>query len=509
MVGAAYILFGGGLVCWLIVCLRIVADNARRWHFPGYLGVGEVMEIKSSGMLRPYSAEIAGLLRLVDSAVIFAVMIVLIWAVGESVTEAYLLALTFAVSMYLVFAEIRGIYGSWRMRSAWSEIGEVLVVWGAMVVALIVIGFMLKISTDYSRKLIGMWSVIVPVIIGSIRLLIRTQAYFARRRGLNTRTLAFVGAGNTAKKMATQFAAASWMGIRVAGVYDDRHVSRLSLNNLSLIGSTTQMLKDAHEGRLDYVYITLPMYAEKRIIELVDALADTTASVYVVPDSFVFDLKNASWAEVAGMPVVSIYESPFYGIDGTWKRAEDLLIGGLITLLILPLLALIAVGIKFTSAGPVLFKQRRYGLNGELVEVWKFRSMTVSDDGDTVVQAKRGDARITPFGAFLRRTSLDELPQFINVLQGRMSIVGPRPHAVAHNEEYRRLIHGYMLRHKVKPGITGWAQVNGWRGETDTLDKMQKRIDYDLEYIRNWSIGVDLKIILMTVFKGFVGKNVY
>lgn len=178
-------------------------------------------------------------------------------------------------------------------------------------------------------------------------------------------------------------------------------------------------------------------------------------------------------------------------------------------MLILPLLALIAVGIKFTSAGPVLFKQRRYGLNGELVEVWKFRSMTVCDDGDAVVQAKRGDARITPFGAFLRRTSLDELPQFINVLQGRMSIVGPRPHAVAHNEEYRRLIHGYMLRHKVKPGITGWAQVNGWRGETDTLDKMQKRIDYDLEYIRNWSIGVDLKIILMTVFKGFVGKNVY
>jgi putative colanic acid biosynthesis UDP-glucose lipid carrier transferase len=209
------------------------------------------------------------------------------------------------------------------------------------------------------------------------------------------------------------------------------------------------------------------------------------------------------------MPVVSIFESPFYGLDGWVKRAEDIILGSMILLLISPLMLVIAFAIKFTSSGPILFRQRRYGLNGAVVQVWKFRSMTVCEDGEHIPQAKKMDMRITPLGAFLRRTSLDELPQFFNVLQGRMSIVGPRPHAVAHNEQYRKLIRGYMLRHKVKPGITGWAQVNGWRGETETLDKMQKRIECDMEYIQNWSLGLDIKIIILTVFKGFTGKSAF
>ncbi|WP_035384805.1 undecaprenyl-phosphate glucose phosphotransferase [Ferriphaselus sp. R-1] len=467
------------------------------------------MKLKTSGLLRPYASEISYLLRLFDVSVIAFSMLFLAWKVGYVVAEAYMLAVAAAIILYSVVAELRGLYGSWRMRSAFDEAREVVLVWATALVGLIVLAFMLKISADFSRRLIGAWSVTVPLVLLGSRLLIRGQAQYARSRGVNTRVLAFVGAGNTARKMADRIAAAPWMGLRVAGVYDDREIGRLSLNRLSLIGNTGDMLRDAREGKLDYVYITLPMYAETRIVQLVDALADTTTSVYVVPDSFVFDLMHASWGNLAGMPVVSIYESPFYGIDGTWKRLEDLVIGTAILMLISPLMLFIALGIKLTSAGPVIFKQRRYGLNGEVVEVWKFRSMTVCEDGESVVQASKGDRRVTPFGAFLRRTSLDELPQFINVLQGRMSIVGPRPHAVAHNEEYRRLIHGYMLRHKVKPGITGWAQVNGWRGETDTLEKMKGRVDCDLEYVRNWSLGLDIKIILMTVFKGFVGKNVY
>lgn len=467
------------------------------------------MELKSLGLLRPYSSEIAHLLRIFDAAVIVGSMLVMAAVVGYPITEPYMLAAAVTIIFYMALAELHGVYGSWRMHSAWDEVKVLVLVWGGTLASLIILAFMLKISSDFSRKLIGAWAVMVPLVLLGSRLLIRAQAKYVRSRGLNTRILAFVGAGNTARKMADRIAAAPWMGIRVAGVYDDRKVGRLALNRLSLIGSTEDMLRDARAGKLDYVYITLPMYAEKRIVALVDALADTTTSVYVVPDSFVFDLMHASWGEMAGMPVVSIYESPFYGIDGTWKRLEDLVIGGAILALISPLLLVIALGVKLTSAGPVIFKQRRYGLNGEVVEVWKFRSMTVCDDGESVVQARKGDCRVTPFGAFLRRTSLDELPQFINVLQGRMSIVGPRPHAVAHNEEYRRLIHGYMLRHKVKPGITGWAQVNGWRGETDTLEKMQSRVDHDLEYLRNWSLGLDIKIILMTVFKGFIGKNVY
>jgi putative colanic acid biosynthesis UDP-glucose lipid carrier transferase len=208
---------------------------------------------------------------------------------------------------------------------------------------------------------------------------------------------------------------------------------------------------------------------------------------------------QARFDNVGGMPVIAICETPFMGLNSAIKRASDIVFGFVILALLVPLMLAIALAVKLTSPGPVIFRQRRYGLYGEEIIVYKFRSMTVTDDGGTIVQARKDDRRLTRIGAFLRRTSLDELPQFVNVLQGRMSVVGPRPHAVAHNEQYRKLIKGYMLRHKVKPGITGWAQVNGMRGETATLDKMQARIQYDLDYLRSWSVWLDLWIILRTV----------
>jgi putative colanic acid biosynthesis UDP-glucose lipid carrier transferase len=232
---------------------------------------------------------------------------------------------------------------------------------------------------------------------------------------------------------------------------------------------------------------------------MLDELEDTTASVYFLPDIYVFDLMQARFDNVAGMPVIAIRETPFTGVNSMVKRISDIVLASLILVMLLPIMAVIAAAVKITSPGPVIFRQRRYGLYGEEIIVYKFRSMTVAEDGAKVVQAKRGDQRVTKIGGFLRRSSLDELPQFINVLQGRMSIVGPRPHAVAHNEQYRKLIKGYMLRHKVKPGITGWAQVNGLRGETETLDKMEARIQYDLDYLRVWSLWFDLWIILLTV----------
>ena len=222
-----------------------------------------------------------------------------------------------------------------------------------------------------------------------------------------------------------------------------------------------------------------------------------------------FELLHARSESINGLPSISIFDSP---MDGAWsvvKRLEDIVLSSIIlTMIALPLM-LIALAIKLTSPGPVLFRQRRYGLDGRPIMVWKFRSMSVQENGAVVTQATRNDSRITPLGAFLRRTSLDELPQFFNVLRGEMSVVGPRPHAVAHNEQYRKQVSGYMLRHKVKPGITGWAQINGWRGETDTLDKMQKRVEFDLQYIEHWSVWLDLKIILLTLFKGFVNKNAF
>jgi len=212
---------------------------------------------------------------------------------------------------------------------------------------------------------------------------------------------------------------------------------------------------------------------------------------------------------IGNLPVVAMNESPFVGVDGVVKNVSDFMLAVLIIILLSPLMACIALAVKITSPGPVIFKQRRYGLNGEEITVYKFRSMTVTEDGAKIEQAKQNDQRFTKIGGFLRRTSLDELPQFFNVLQGRMSIVGPRPHAVAHNELYRKLIKGYMLRHKAKPGITGWAQVNGWRGETEVLEKMKARIEHDLYYLKHWSIWLDLWIIFKTAWIVLRKDNAY
>jgi putative colanic acid biosynthesis UDP-glucose lipid carrier transferase len=281
------------------------------------------------------------------------------------------------------------------------------------------------------------------------------------------------------------------------------------IDEVPVLGRLDQLADYVKSHRVDLIYITLPMASQPRILRLLNELRDTTASIYFVPDIFVFDLIQARMDSINGIPVVAVCETPFFGMNGMLKSASDFVLASLILLMISPLLLALAVGVKLSSPGPVLFRQRRYGLDGRQITVYKFRTMIVQEDGEQVKQATRDDQRITPFGRFLRRSSLDELPQFINVLQGRMSIVGPRPHAVAHNETYRKLINGYMVRHKVKPGITGWAQVNGLRGETDTVEKMRQRIEYDLGYLRNWSLRLDLHIILKTVLLVFRDRRAY
>ena len=251
----------------------------------------------------------------------------------------------------------------------------------------------------------------------------------------------------------------------------------------------------------------MPIAAQPRVVSLINALRDSTASVYFVPHLFVFDLIQARVDAVSGIPVVAVCETPIFGVNAVLKRAFDVVMSIVILALIWPLLLVIAAAVKLSSDGPALFTQRRYGLGGEEIRIYKFRTMTVQEDGNNVVQASKNDNRVTRVGAFLRRTSLDELPQFFNVLGGSMSIVGPRPHAVAHNEQYRKLIDGYMLRHKVKPGITGWAQINGFRGETESIGKMQKRVEYDLDYLRNWSVSLDLWIMVKTIITVWKDRN--
>ena len=319
-----------------------------------------------------------------------------------------------------------------------------------------------------------------------------------------------VGAGALGVKVARALIESHERGVDFAGYFDDRTDGRLHPDATSkVLGGLKDVAAHVTEHGIREVYITLPLGSQPRIVELLEEVQGTTASLFFVPDVFGISIIQGRLQDMNGVPVVGICETPFTGTNDLVKRISDVVLSSIILVLISPLLAAIAIGVKLSSPGPVLFRQRRNGLDGGEIVVYKFRSMTTQDDGPVVRQATKSDPRITRFGAFLRRTSLDELPQFLNVMMGEMSIVGPRPHAISHNEMYRRMIHGYMLRHKVKPGITGWAQVNGWRGETDTVDKMEKRVEHDLEYIRHWGLFWDFKIIFLTIFGAKKGENAY
>jgi putative colanic acid biosynthesis UDP-glucose lipid carrier transferase len=368
---------------------------------------------------------------------------------------------------------------------------------------------------SYQSKLL--WIISTPLAIASARIVLRKVQQRLRARGFNTRTYAICGVNELGIQLARNIETAPEMGLRLEGFYDDRPTERTGevtaatgpTAHYKCCGNLEELVSRARRGRIDIIYITFPMRAEDRIRDTLARLADSTASVYIVPDFFVFELLHARWTNINGLPAVSVFENPLYGIDGLAKRSVDLLLGSIFLAAVAVPMLVISLLVKLSSPGPVFFRQRRYGLDGREILVWKFRSMKCCDDGPNVAQATPGDARITRIGRFLRRSSLDELPQLFNVLDGSMSLVGPRPHANAHNELYRELIDGYMLRHKVKPGITGLAQVNGYRGETETLQKMEQRIACDHQYIREWSFWMDVKILARTIGVVFSQKNAY
>lgn len=463
----------------------------------------------STGIIRPHSHKLLALARMLDNVSVIVALALVLGFLGIPFDLPYLLVSVAGAILFGFFSEVCEVYHIWRGSAFYREARRLVFAWACAMVTLTALVFLSGKADYFSRMAIFSWSVVVALILVSLhggRLLLTS---LIRRRGRNMRTCAILGANPLGKRLENAINSMPWLGLKFVGYYDDRSAERRYEECQPVIGNIRTLFYDAKCGRVDYIYISLPMRSERRIRSIVDELADTTVSVFYIPNFFIFNLIQAHWFTLQGIPVVSVYETPFQGVDAALKRTEDIVLSSLILLLISVPMALIAMGVKLSSPGPVLFKQRRYGFNGEEIVIWKFRSMTVCEDGDRVEQARRNDSRITPFGAFLRRTSLDELPQFFNVLQGTMSIVGPRPHAVIHNEHYRRLIPGYMLRHKVKPGITGLAQINGFRGETETVDKMEGRIRHDIEYIRHWSLWLDLKIILVTILKGFTGKNAY
>ena len=461
--------------------------------------------------MRQHASTLTVFHRLMDCIIVALSLFLACSLYDVEVDVKYWFAATLGAAVFAFAGEFSRLYRSWRTFPLRQEAMELLFVFGIVIMVLASMAFLSKTSAEYSRVVVTLWGFLAFSLLMMERILVREVLRAFRAKGHNSRSLAIAGCGVTAVNIAREVAQADWVGLEVTGFYDDQASvgSRPMADDLTVQGTLQDLILLAREGRIDYVYIALPTQEEERVMWLVNELADTTVSAYVVPDMFIFQLKQARWTSIGNAPIVSVYESPFDGMSGWLKRMEDIVLATLIlSLMAIPMMGIAAIT-RLTSPGPALFKQRRYGLNGKVVEVWKFRSMRVQEDGDTVVQAQRTDPRVTPFGAFLRRSSLDEFPQFFNVLAGDMSVVGPRPHAVAHNEQYRGLIPGYMLRHKIKPGITGWAQVNGWRGETDTLDKMEKRIEFDLEYMRNWSLALDFKIVVLTVLRGFFGKNAY
>lgn len=426
-------------------------------------------------------------------------------------TSALLIGLSYSL-LFIILGTLFRVYTAQFRQSHFSKIFHILIslmVAGILTVSLYSTSILLlnaRAQFDIPALIVGLSkvSVLILVCLFLIRLVVARVLF---PRSIRVAVLGITLPGLAIEQALRQEYNRSHVDIKF---YEDRlNIRDSHFVSIKREGNSRDLLALAKSGEVDEIYIALPMIAQQRIRNFLDEFSDSTVDVFLVPDLLSYSAHISQLRMFGNIQTISIFTSPFEDEGAIIKRIEDIILGVIFTLGSLPLMLFAAIGIKLTSPGPILFKQSRYGLNGKEIKIWKFRSMNVMENSSVVTQATRGDPRVTRFGAFLRKTSLDELPQFFNVLQGTMSIVGPRPHAVAHNEEYRKLVENYMIRHKVKPGITGLAQVNGYRGETDTLDKMEKRVLYDLEYIKSWSLFLDLKIVFLTFFRGFVGKNAF
>jgi putative colanic acid biosysnthesis UDP-glucose lipid carrier transferase len=439
----------------------------------------------------------------VATAALYAIM--LLFRVDMHEPYTVLAVLTFVVSL-VVYREVAAVATTFARRPR-DFLQRSIAAWAIVVGCLAVLGFALQYGEVFSRRALLSWAVTSPVLIAACQ-------YWAYvlivQNSIQTRSVVIAGVGELSRRLAQAISNQPAAGLALVGWFDDRSPDRIGqLADGLLLGRLSDLPEYVKQHAIDVIYIALPIRHEERTKRLLDELHDTTASIYFVPDIFVFDLIQSRVDVIGGIPLLALCETPFVGINGLVKRISDVTLASLLLLLASPIMVAVAIGVALTTPGSVIFKQRRYGLDGCQIVVYKFRSMSTSEDEGTVQQAQRNDARATPFGRFIRKYSLDELPQLYNVLQGRMSLVGPRPHAVAHNEEYRRLIKGYMIRHKVAPGITGLAQVRGHRGETQTVDEMRARVESDLEYLRRWSLTLDFKILALTILRLFNDHKAY
>jgi len=403
-----------------------------------------------------------------------------------------------------------GLYGFDRFSSVGGQAGSLLGRWTATMLALLALAFLTKTSAEYSRGWVLAWFVTGYGALLAWRVGLKyALRELSRDGGLFARRVAVVGATDLADRF-IQVAHEREPGMTLVGLFDDRVGLRDGCaQTMPVTGDLDALIAEAQAGRIDEIVVTLPWSAEERIGQIVRRLSLLPISTRLCPDKAGLRFADCTHSVLGGVTLLNVHSRPLEGWGGLFKEIEDRLLSGLALLFLSPLLLLIAAAVKLDSPGPVFFRQRRHGFNHNVFYIYKFRTMTVQDDGEVVKQATKDDQRVTRLGRFLRRSSLDELPQLINVLCGDMSLVGPRPHALAHNNEYAQLIEDYAGRHKMKPGITGWAQVRGFRGEIDSEDKLTERVRHDLYYVEHWSIWFDIKILFLTVFAVLFPKNAY
>jgi len=475
--------------------------------------------VRSRGFLIQHGGRLDYLSRLVDPtiAAMWSLVMIYLCDYPESFDTLRQLAMYGVVLIVFVFPGF-GIYKSWRGVGIYREIRNITFAWATVTVLLNVILFLFSRGGEpsvtgpfslFSEKVFVIWATGTYGTIALFRILLRLFLRRLRRRGYNKKWAVIIGGGTIGRKLSAVLARNIGLGYEVVAFFDDDPKKQGQvIDGAPVLGSIERIPDFLRENDVDCVFVTLSLGHKEALEKVFSYLNDFACEIKLIPDLFGYFLLNYSISQVGGLPAINVREG-LSGPDMVIKWVEDKVIALLLLIIASPLMFLIALAIRCDSPGPILFKQRRYGLNGREINVYKFRTMWVTEDGPAVVQARKDDPRVTRVGRFLRKCSLDELPQLFNVLQGRMSLVGPRPHAVAHNEQYRKLVRYYMLRHIFKPGITGWAQVNGLRGETESTTNMERRIRYDLHYINNWSLGFDIKILFLTLFKALGGPNAY
>lgn len=479
------------------------------WYKITDSNLGDSTRMLREGFLREHSRSFAFAMWIID----LSIVVIAAWVAFkihpnfEFIPQRYFNAVLLGVFGFsLIFPHLsfgRGFRGV----SITREIQQVSIAVTVIFLGLMLVASLGKVTASYSRVWFVEWYVFTLATLAGYRVLLRIGLRWIRSYGFNQRSIVVVGSGKIARTVIQRIQDARWSGFRIKGVFgDDPGLKNLYVGGTVRFGGFDDVADFVREKEIDQVWLTMPLKREEKMQLVTDALSHSMVDVRYVPDIYAFQLLNHSISSVAGLPVINLTSSPMEGANRIVKAIEDKVIALLILLLSSPFLLLIAIAIKLTSEGPVFFRQVRLGWNGKEINMYKFRTMPMDAEAQTgPVWTTAGDDRATPLGRFLRRTSLDEFPQFFNVLRGDMSIVGPRPERPVFVEKFKKELPQYSHRSKVKAGITGWAQVNGWRGDTC----LEERLKHDLYYIENWSVLFDIKIIILTVFRGFVHRNAY